>query len=113
VNLVIQSGEPIVIVLGFKGVGIFCGNAEVRLRLINARNVVSETRRQDRRLSASNPLIVKKEESSILHDRATQRRSKLILSQRKWCRAGLQQRSRIDRAVLEIFVNGSVQIIRA
>src|SRR5882762_2487380 len=109
----VDPGKTVVVVLRLQRIGVLGLEADVCLCLIDEGKVVSEIGREYRRLSPPNTLIVKKEERLVLGDRATQRSSKLILPQPKRRRARLQERTRVDCAVLKILVDRTMKIVGA
>ena len=77
----VHPDEAVVVVLRFQDVDVLGRKPEVRLRLIDRRQVVSEIGRQERRLGAPLGLIIGKEKRRVLADRPSQSDPELILVQ--------------------------------
>src|SRR5262247_3526771 len=104
-QLMIESGEAVVVILDFQNAQVFARDAQQILRPIDGRQIIQKTRRVDRGLGSSLAFVIQEDESPVFSDRASQRAAELILPQRLRRPLGLKEGTRVQGAVLEIVVN--------
>src|SRR5262249_55901502 len=104
-QLMIESGEAVVVILDLQNAQVFVRDAEPELGPPNGRQVIQKARRINGSLGASLAFVIQEDESLVFSDRAPKRAAELILPQRLRRPLGLQQGTRVQGAVLEIVIN--------
>src|ERR1700690_1917040 len=121
----IDAGKAVVVVLGLQHAGVFRGKPKISFRRIDPREgrktgnangntqILPEVSRQDRRFGAALAFVIGEEESLVPNERTAKSGAELILLKAKRRRSWLQQRPRVGRAVLQVFVYRPVKVVGA
>src|SRR5580658_4684608 len=109
----VKLKETVVMVGGGEYIEVFGSEAECLFRRVEEADVVRQLSRKGGSLRPPLAFIVHEEECPVLPQGSAGRDAKLILAQRSGVGRGLEKRTGVYRAVLEILVQTAVQSVAA
>ena len=113
IDLIVQFGDAVIVVLRFQNVEIFGSDAQSGLGGIDQVQVLIEHAGEGGRFGAPLAFVIREEKYFVLLDGAAECGAELILAKNIRIGRRLEERTRVGRVVLQVIVNRTVQFVAA